>query len=864
MAITGSGITLDLGSAPPTFAKLTLNGGESETPKTGNIIRGTTEGQLTRFLPLTVENTEVLFATRDAFKGAGENAEVTVTNGTVGFLPNPNVGSQYGLWDGFYCPVALTDSNIIVKSTQTAAFGHAEKPGLDVTVSGTSAVKTTGGGKITLFGTTTFTVNQKATLSLAAAFARGTEDSKMVIENRGKVMVADATGLTGEVTVNGGTLQLTAIPLKHVTKLTLTDNVKLILPKDEGGFYQILPAQGATLNISNATVTVATLDGETETTLNGEFTSTNAFFDKSAFLTWNAANGNWNTTDTNWLRGETTVAYTEGEKAYFPDIANTDSVTVNLPGEIACDFVNFGNVASTYIFSGKRLSVKNLQLGTPVTFSNNVYSSAGVLANGGTTSFADLTTPTLDIASGATVSASTLSNTISTIKGIRFYPLAAKNGTTCAISELEFYNANGKVTIPSNHSEPTDVATSSNWEALSDERITGLQFGLGSNESVWSVTVSDVSDFTNGRYYMQFNFASAIPIITSYKVGAPYNNQNSRALDSFRVDVTSDGISWVTVSTVTGASVPNTGMNALWQNSGNPFTCSAASGSTAVSIAAGGAYELKGTPKAKITCEAGAIFKAVSGSQLQYTTNCTIVYPEAGTIEIDPEALNLADGASAQVIANNGKTFTHADLAHFSAPEGYNLMRDANGLNVVKQTTLAGPYRRTLSGRTTWADTGWTADTVAEGGTWSSANRQPCADIELLTTADTVLKITENVSFGTLRQQTLPEGTEGSEVDRSTYANRLRLEKSAEATVEAVTYDLSAFEGRVTIAFSTGTATVIAGADTRLRESGTGKLIIGEGMKVTLYAERWGGTLENNGGTLECRAPMKAPQVQFK
>lgn len=283
-----------------------------------------------------------------------------------------------------------------------------------------------------------------------------------------------------------------------------------------------------------------------------------------------------------------------------------------------------------------------------------------------------------------------------------------------------------------------------------------------------------------------------------------------------------------------------------------------------MTVSAGGAYGLKGTPKAKITCEAGAIFKAVQGSALQYTTNCTFVYPEEGTITIDPTALGLADGASAQVIANSGKTFTHADLAHFSAPEGYNLMRTESGLNVVKQSTLAGPYRRTLTGRATWADTGWTADTVAEGGMWSSANRQPCADIELLTTADTVLKITESVSFGTLRQQVLPEGTEGSGVDRSAYANRLRLEKSAGATVEAVTYDLSAFEGRVTIAFSTGAATVIAGADTRLRESGTGKLIIGEGMKVTLYAESWGGTIENNGGTIEYRAPMKAPQVQFK
>ena len=870
VAITGSGITLDLGSSAPTFTTLTLNGGE--TRKTGNVIRGTTEGQLTRFLPLTVNNTEVLFATRDAFLRKENDVvqtvatdKITVNNGSVGFFTNPNVGLTYGRWDGLYCPVELNNGSIHVKSTQTAAFGHSAKPGLAVSVTGDSSVKTSRGGKITLFGTTTFTVEANATLTLNANFATSSlENSKLVINNSGKVTVADATELSGEVTVNGGTLQLTAIPLTNVTKLTLTGDVKLILPKDEGGFYQILPTRGATLE-KTGTVTVYASDN-TEAALTGEFTTTNAFFDKSAFLTWNTASGNWNTTDTNWLRNGTAATYSAGDKTYFPDINDGTAVTVSLPSEVACDFVNFGNAASTYTFSGSRLSVASLQLGTQVNFTNPVYSSDGVLATGGTNTFTNLSTPSVDIATGAAVSATALSNTLSTIKAVRLYPLATHGGgATCEISELKFYNTSGEVSISSaTRSEPTDITfTSTGWTYLWDGVINGLNFA-GYGAQPWSVTVNDVSSFTNGRYYMQFTFASAIPAITGLKIGAPYNNQSTTSLKAFRVDVTTDGLSWVTVCTASNTTLPGKLIIDLWLNSGATFSCSTG-GPTAVTVSAGGAYGLKGTPNAEITCEAGAIFKAVSGSALQYK-NCTFVYPEEGTITIDPTALNLAENdAPAQVIANAGKTFTHADLAHFSAPEGYTLVRDAkNGLNVVKQTTLAGPYRRTLRERTTWADSGWTADTVTEGGTWLSANRAPCADIELLTTADTVLKITENVSFGTLRQQTLPEGTEGSEVDRSAYANRLRLEKSANATVEAVTYDLSAFEGRVTIAFSTGAATVIAGADTRLRENGTGKLIIGEGMKVTLYAASWDGTIENTGGTIEYRAPMKAPQVQFK
>ncbi|MGN0855573.1 MAG: C25 family cysteine peptidase [Kiritimatiellia bacterium] len=870
VAISGSGVTLDLGAAQPDFTTLTLNGGA--THQTGNVIRGTTEGQLAAVLPLVVTNTEVLFSTRDAFlRRADDNSvtevaedKITVIDGTVGFFTNPNVGLAYGRWDGFYCPVELDNGNILVKSTQTAAFGHSAKPGLEVAVAGSSSVATAAGGKITLFGTTTFTLAEGATLDLAAAFAvSSTADSKMVIENRGKVTVADATGLAGEVTVNGGTLQLSAIPLQNVTKLTLTGDVKLVLPKDEGGFYQILPVQGASLVMSGATVTVASTDGETETTLVGEFTATNAFFDKSAFLVWNSVDGNWNTTETNWLRDGEDVAYSAGDKAYFPDIENADVVAVKLTEEVACDFVNFGNAASAYTFTGERLSVKSLLLGTPVAFSNDVYSSAGVLASGGTTDFADLTTPTLDIASGAEASALTLGNTISTIKGIRFYPRVMRGGgSTCSLAELRFYSGSTEVTLSDATKSDAPGYSSTNQGYLWDGVVSGIVMATG-GEKVWQVTVGSAAEFANDQYYLQFMFSQSKPMVTSYKLAGGYNTYLN-APTSFRVDVTADGISWITVSTVSGASTAGNGFGELWYTSG---ACSCSNGGpTAVSIAEGGAYGLAGTPNATFTCEAGAVFKAVADSALQYNANCTFAYPEEGTIAIDPAALNLADGTSARVIANNGKTFSHADLAHFSVAEGYTLERDDSGLNVVKQTALAGPYRRTLAGgRTTWAETGWTADTVAEGGTWDSATRQPCADVELLTTADTVLEIAESVSFGTLRQQTLPEGEEGSEVDRSAYANRLRIEKADGATVEAVVYDLSAFEGRVTIAFSTGAATVIAGTDTRLRANGTGKLVVGEGMKVTLYfAGSWGGTIENNGGTVEYRTPLAAPQVEFR
>ena len=854
--IAGSGITLDLSDAMPTFTKLTLDGGT--THQKANVIRGTKAGQLAALLPFTVKNTEVLFATQDAFLGAGEGATLTISHGSAGFLSNSNVGRKYGLWDGFYCPVALDHGSLVVDTTQTAAFGHAEAPGLAISVAGDSAVRSVRGGKFTLFGTTTFTVAPAATLDLAATFACATAESGIVIENQGQVKISGADGLCGEVTLHGGTLQLTALPLAKVTKLTLTGDVKLILPKDDGGFYQILNSQGATLETSGATITVAT-DDAPEVAIAGTFTTTNAFFDQSAFLVWNADVGTWNTATDNqpWLRRGSAAAYGVGDKAYFPDRAAVDP-TITLGEEIVCDFVNFGNRTSRYVFEGQRLSVASLQLGTEVVFNNPVYSSSGVLATGGETIFADLSTPSLDIAAGATIAADTLGNTVSTIRGIRFYPRKMKNsGNVCSLTGLCFYSGSTEVKISTATKSDAPGYSSTNASYLWDGITSGAQMAFGS-ELIWQVTVESAATFANDQYYLQFMFDSAQPMITHYKLAGGYLT-DPNAPTSFRVDVSPDGVSWITVSEVTGARPAGKGFGELWYLSGEP-KCSVGSSATAVSIAEGGAYQLTGSPTATFTCAAGARFVAVQGAQLQYRAGCNFVYPEAGTIQIDPSALTLAEGATAKLIANAGKVFTHADLAHFTAPEGYRLTRSDDGLSITRTATVAGPYRRTLSGYATWEAEGWTADTQPDGGAWDGSMREPCGDVEILTTADTALRITANLTFGTLRRQAPPVGA-----DSAAYAHRLRLEKVDGVTVDAVTYDLSAFDERVTIAFSTGAATVIAGSDTRLRENGTGELIVGEGMTVTLYfPEAWQGPITNNGGTIRHRSPQPAPQILFR
>ena len=868
VAIAGSGVTLDLGATMPTFTKLTLDGGE--TRKTNNFIRGTMSGQLAAMLPLAVRNTEVLFATSDAFINPAEGASIAVDNGAVGFTANPNVGRQYGRWDGFYCPVSLTNSSIVVDVTQTAAFGHSATPGLDIAVYGDSSIATTRGGKINLFGTTAIAVAEGAALTLDAAFAPFTLGDgtvgKIAIANGGTVEVAGGEGLAGEVSVAGGTVYLRELPLKNVTKLTLTGAVKLVVPANASGFYQLLPAKGAAIEMEGATVTVAA-DTAPDTPIDGAFTSTCAFFDKSAFLSWNVQSGTWNTATDNqpWILNGEAKAYSSDYRAYFPDVAGAAQVEVEVGAELTCDFVNFGNQTSAYVFSGEKLNVTSLQLGTDVTFSNRIYSAAGVLAYGGRNRFSELSAPSLAIEAGATVQADSLSDTITTIKGIRFYPRVMKNsGSVCSLTGLEFYS--GDTLLPISGATKSDAPgySSTNQGYLWDGNTSGAQLAFGS-ELVWQVTVNSATEFANDLYYLQFDFASPQPLVTKYRLAGGYRTYQN-APTSFRVDVTADGVSWITVSEVSGARPAGNGMNSLWYLDGY-YSCSSGTKATAVSVAAGGEFVLSGAPRANFALAEGAVLKAAAGEALQYSANCTFAYPASGRVLIDAGELALAAGAQARVIANSGKVFPFGDLQYFAAAdEGYHLAMKSDGLYVVGGAALAGPFDGAFPcGETTWDGAQWLyaagegEERVAFERPWSEMTLEACADVAIMTTNDTVVVFDRDVNFGTLKSQ-----VQSIDTGAVVIAGRLRLEKEPNVTVNALVYDLSGFEERVTIAYSTGAARVIAGKDTRLRANGTGTLVVGSGMKAVLYFPAWGGTIKNDGGTVEYRAPIAAPQVEFR
>lgn len=853
VAIAGSGITLDLEQAAPKFGTLTL-AGEGDR-KTGNALRGRTAGQLAAFLPLTVSNTEVSLATVDAFKNATASRLATVSDGALGITTNPNLGLA-DCWEYLALPIALEDGDLFVDSTKTAGFGRPDRPGLAVSVGGTSSVRTMRGGRISLYGTTAFTLAADATLSLAAAFDPQT-DGKVVIAG-GTTVVEDETGLAGEVEVSGGTLVLKKIPLLNVTRLTLADGVRLVLPPDAGGFYQILQPQGATLVPNDATI--ATSD-DPAAPIAGEFTQTCSFFDKSAFLVWNTkGGGTWDESADNqpWKLGSDKASYSAGMKVYFPDIAmalNGQVHTINLPAEINCDFANFGNQVQRYAFAGERLNLKNLQVGTDLAFGNRVYASAGALVTGGNLELADLNTPSLTIARGATVSAANLANDLSEIRGFRFVPLAtAQSGNgKLSISELEFYNKDGKINLGSaTVTEASGVgATSTNLAKAWDGDVLGINF-MFAGQQPWSVSFADSSVMTSGRYYLQFMFDDPIPIITTYGVGQTYNNYQVESAAAWRIDVTVDGESWVTVARVNGGlTYPKQGTGTLWINGGaQAFAVNPAS-RTDVALASGGAYALTGTPKATFRFAADAELKVVPGAALQYTTDVSFIYPEEGSVKIVGAAAD-----SQLVIANTGAELLFEDLEHFEAEEGYYLTVDGAGLHVVKGSPLEGPYTLSAEGRVDWTAGDWNSATGAF--VWSESTLNPMVELEILPKNDLVLTINEDIGFHTLKAGDISMDAEASGT------GTLRLEKTEDVAVKALEYDLSGFDNRVTVVFSTGAATVIAGKDTHLRSVGTGRLIVGEGMTVTIYASAWAGIVENNGGTVIYRTALPAPRVLFR
>lgn len=673
VVLAGSGTTLDFDRASPTFATLTL-AGEGAVRRTGNILRGRTEGQLAGLLPLMIDSTEVALGTVDAFLGATGARLATVTNGGLGITFNPNTGLE-NCWEYFAAPIALENGTLFVDRTETAGFGRPDHPGLAVEVKGKSAVKTMNGGKATLFGTTAFTLDPAAELTLDAAFKPDVQTKGRLAFSGGRTIVTDDVALAGEVSVDSGTLVLTKIPLRNVTKLTLTGTAQLVIPMDGEGFYPILSTKGANLSLGEQVKIFSAADEKTPVA--GQATSTGAIFDVSKFTVWNQASGDWRDT-------------ADGlGKVYFPDLPGVDEVRVNVPEALSCAFVVFGNQRSTYRFSGAPLTIGNAVLSERVVFENEVIAPQATLVTGGSVSFATLRTPLLEVASGAVVSAETIGSRIETVKGIRFYPLKTNGGDGKSVALLELTVQVDGTDVPLKQaafSYPAELGTVKNAGALTDGTVQSIFEAIQGTSESCHITANSQDILNNGQFYLQYLFTSPIKMPTSYSLAATAvaGDNASKSLTAFRMEVSTDGINWVAAGEAHNVSVPKSGTGNMWYGgASSPTRFSLGSPATEIVVAAGGTLVLKGTVNGRLALADGAVLKVGSTAMTLGATSQLIV-PETGFAVLDVSDLALAAQGEKQTVLSGG-TLTEAQLAHLATQgkSGYRLAVEDGSLVVI-------------------------------------------------------------------------------------------------------------------------------------------------------------------------------------
>ena len=656
VVLAGSGTTLDFEQAMPQFATLTLRG-EGETRRTGNVLRGRTEGQLKSLLPLSIENTEVALGTVDAFKGASSDRLAAVKNGGLGITFNPNYGLE-NCWEYLSGAVELDGGTLFADRTTTAGFGR-ETAGLAVAVRGEASVETRNGGRITLFGTTAFELDDAATLTLDATFLSDEATHGRVLVSGGKTVVADDSGLSGEVVVTDGTLVLTEIPLRNVSRLALQGRSKLVMPMDGSGYYQILSKKGAVLEMGDEVVVASAADEETA--VSGKATSNGAFFDLAQFIVWDKASG------ADW-----TSAWSGGKKVYFPEVPSGDEVVVRLPESLTCSFVAFGNTRGTYRFTGEKLTLGAAVLTENVVFDNEVFVSTSTLVTGGNVSFGVVTTPVLEVQDGACVSATKILNEIKTIRGVRFYPLKTNggDGKSIAIFELQFNTSAGKLPLGSSSFAYStgSVASLAGQANLWNGSCAGIEAMFGSDNCCF-ITANSVDDLAKGKVYLQFDFATDQPMIVNYGLAASGNNATNtgKSLTDFRVEVSPDGSSWVPVSEVQDTTVPKAGTGEMWY--GMAHTAFGISNPPAdVDVRKGGTLVLAGEVSGTVRLDAGGILKVAPTTALAFAEGSALVVPEEGVVFIDCSAAELSDSVPTQTILT-GVTLTDAQRARL-APRG--------------------------------------------------------------------------------------------------------------------------------------------------------------------------------------------------
>ena len=381
---------------------LVFQGPNDFDPRTApaNVIRANLTkkvGALTRFMPLTLNNSALTLETHDTFNGYAGETFMTLNNSILKYREN----RWRGLTDQEYFERVRGKLNL---NNSTLAVDYPcnvylTEPTLEVT--GNSSIEATHGGAFKLEGVTTIVLKNNATLTLDAKF-EVLQGGGLTITGFGRVVVANATGLAGNVQIGEGiTLELAKLPLADVTVLTLANNVRLVLP-DEGTFYQVLPLSSALYTGEGVTVALKDDDG-VERVINAEITQTGSIFESGSILAWTTVNGDW-----------------DGSVQYFPDVKVNNRVEkyafVDVAEELDIPFACFANVGTEYTFrlksedSRATITFDSLSIGGKTSFLLPTYYKTRLYIAGGDFYGSEVVSPVIEVAAGGRLEAGEISS----------------------------------------------------------------------------------------------------------------------------------------------------------------------------------------------------------------------------------------------------------------------------------------------------------------------------------------------------------------------------------------------------------------------------------------------------------------------
>ncbi len=414
IAFQGGGAILDLGGIDDALQTLAFVG-QDPIVSSNNVLRTNqqkTKGELVRFLPLSLTNIALTLETYEAFEGFAGETLATLDNSVLTFRQNRWRGAKDNNGNNYSERISekklvMTDSTLAVDATEDF---YLDKSTLEM--SGNCGFLTTNNGRFNLIGTTTVQLAEGAVCRLDAVFNAGT-DGKLVFTGSGRVIVGNADGLDGTIRIDEGvTLEMEKLPLSNLERLEFANGTTIVLPYEDGNFYQVVPIASAMVVEGEFVVKVKAQD---EGEIIAEYTQTGTIFQSGTLLEWVSADEVWTSEKTfkPWRKNGQPAAFDSSERVYFPDITGNEA-TVQLATSIVSPFTCFANSTTHYTFKRSQtaldatLTFDSLVIGgwthfeLPLTFTTRLYVSGGDFEGD------EIISPIVEVASGGVFEAEAL------------------------------------------------------------------------------------------------------------------------------------------------------------------------------------------------------------------------------------------------------------------------------------------------------------------------------------------------------------------------------------------------------------------------------------------------------------------------